>query len=446
MRKGCLLLTIVLLGLLLLFTGTASAEDTLQNTVMEIKPEVNRTISADVTDKSVKKPEEPENNKLNVKFDLRVRVEAWNNKDFDSSVGDGYTNTRMRHQMFVDYKMGDVPLFAEVRFIRTGRDPFYSVELQQCYADIGKQTRFRVGRQEMTFGEGRVIANRPWGDTGVPFDGLRVTSKNKKLTFDALALKYYYYHKVAPDNTYLYGIYGNWHDSNKKKDLTQDVDAYIISEDTSPSDTADPFDRTAVYGLRYFAKNKGFYYGVEAMHEFGDVGPQTRNANAFFLKGGHQWKKMAWQPKLGFNYDFYSGDPNPNDNVIKTYSQLFGKNHAFLGTMDFVGPANIKDLGFHMDLYPAKFYSFNAQYHIFRLADRNDAFYQSPGKAVLSDPTGRWSDEVGNELDLELRYINDNFDIRAGYGEFYPGQMFKDAGKGAGDAMTRFFMSTEVKF
>lgn len=404
------------------------------------------TVSSEVTDKDVKKPAEMEGNKLKVKFDLRVRVEAWNNKDFDSSKGDGYTYTRMKHQMFVDYKLDDIPLFAELRFIRTGRDPFYSLELQQCYADIGKDTRFRVGRQEMKFGDERVISPNPWGETGVPFDGLRVTTKNKKLTWDILALKYHYYHKVSPDSTYLYGIYGNWRDVNKEKDLKQDIDVYILSKDSTPAGSASLFDRAAVYGLRYSANNKGFYYGIEGMHEFGEVGSSSRDAYAFFLKAGHQWKNMHWKPSLGFSYDYYSGDPNPQDGVIKTYNQLFGSNHTYLGTMDFAGPSNVRDLALHMNLYPAKYYSFNAQYHMFRLAERKDAFYQSPGKAFLSDPTGRWSDEIGNELDLELRYINDSCDLRAGYGIFYPGKMFQDAGKGAGDPMTRFFMSTTVKF
>ena len=446
MRRNWFVWIMFIMGLLMSFSVSARADTSPQMAGAETGVKVAPIATADVTGKPVKAPQKTENNKLNVKFDLRVRVEAWNNKDFNSETGDGYTYTRMKHQMFLDYKLEDVPLFAEVRFIRTGRNPFYSVELQQCYADIGKDTRFRVGRQEMSFGDGRVITNCPWGDTGLPFDGLRVTSKKKKFTFDILALRHWQYHTNTLGDEYLYGIYGNWHDANKEKDISNDIDAYILSKDLNPGETNKLFNRDAVYGLRYAGKNRGFFYGVEGMHEFGEFGSQSRDANAFFIYGGHQWKKMAWKPSINFNYDYCSGDPNPGDGVIKTYQQLYFRNHRYLGNVDYVGPSNVKDLGFHLNVYPIKFLSFNAQYHFFRLAERKDAFYQSPGVPILIDPTGRWSDDIGKEMDLEIRYNTKHFDLRAGYGEFYPGQMFNDAKKGAGDPMSRFFMSTEVKF
>ena len=59
------------------------------------------------------------------------------------------------------------------------------------------------------------------------------------------------------------------------------------------------------------------------------------------IAGGHTWKKVLGTPRLGFGYDFGSGDSNPADHRNETFELLFGTNHRFYGNMDLMGLRNM---------------------------------------------------------------------------------------------------------
>ena len=65
------------------------------------------------------------------------------------------------------------------------RDTF---DLRQAYGDFGpSRATVRIGRQDLFFGEQRLIGNLPWTNTARSFDGGRVTLRQKIGQFDVFA-------------------------------------------------------------------------------------------------------------------------------------------------------------------------------------------------------------------------------------------------------------------
>ena len=53
-------------------------------------------------------------------------------------------------------------------------------------------------------------------------------------------------------------------------------------------------------------------YTLEAHGQIGDIGDLDQEAWAFAGRTGYTFKNVAWTPRIGFEYDFASGDEDPN--------------------------------------------------------------------------------------------------------------------------------------
>jgi hypothetical protein len=427
MKKGFLLVIVFLFIVIQSFS--AGAEEVAGTPT----PAVETQKDKDTTTK-----QEAKNFKL--EFNIRNRLESWNNKDFDSSVDDAYALIRQRYSMFATYNAGEVPIFSEVRFVRADLEPFNSIELQQLYMDVGKDLRLRLGRQMMIFGDGRVISMNPWGDTGVVFDGARITAKDKNFTADILALNRHLYHKPGKGQERLYGIYTGW-----KKDKTE-VDGYFVTKEQDEGASDGGLRQIRATGLRFRQESGNWTYGIEGIHQFGCEGEKQRDAYALVTYGSYTFKQHGWKPCVGFNYDYFSGDSNPDDNVMHTFDDFYQTNHTYLGHMDLIGPKNVKDLGFVATLQPHKDWKAYMHYHFFTLDKARDAWYSTNGKPFFQDPTGRSGTDMGKELDLNLKYSKKIWDISAGYSRFFPGSFVKNVNGGKADPSDFFYLQVENKF
>ncbi len=54
----------------------------------------------------------------------------------------------------------------------------------------------------------------------------------------------------------------------------------------------------------------------------------------------------AWRPRIGFEFDYASGDRDSTDNKRRTFDNLYPTNHLFYGYMDFVSLQNFNDYRF----------------------------------------------------------------------------------------------------
>ncbi|MCE1246941.1 MAG: alginate export family protein [Firmicutes bacterium] len=381
-----------------------------------------------------------ESNNFKVEFSIRNRLDSLVNRDFNSSIDDSYCYLRQRYCMFFNYKAGEVPLFSEVRFVRQFPEAFNSLELQQLYMDIGKDFRFRIGRQMMMFGDGRVISTRPLSDTGVVFDGLRMTASEKYFSTELLALNRSQYHWQAPGQERLYGFYSMW-----RKDKTE-ADGYFLTKEMDHGAYDGGLRQIRAAGVRFKQEKKDVVYGFEGIHQFGVEGARQRDAWAFVTYGNYTFNRTPWKPTVGFNFDYFSGDSNPNDGVMHTFDDFYQRNQNFLGNIGLIGPKNVKDFGILATVQPHPDWFASANYHFFTLDKPQDAWYGISGRPIFWDPKGRSGIDMGRELDTYIRYKKKIWDIYVGYCVMNPGEFIKNSNKGRTDPAQYFYFQVENKF
>ena len=157
---------------------------------------------------------------------------------------------------------------------------------------------------------------------------------------------------------------------------------------------------------------------------------------------GYTFSAMAWKPRLGFEFDYGSGDSDPTDGEMKTFDNLYPTNHLFYGYIDFVSLQNLNDYRFQISAKPHKKLKLQADLHMIYLDTVKDSYY-SVARAVVRTATRDVDDHLGNEVDLTADYkFNDYLNMGLGYSHFFSGDYLRDTG--ANDDADFFYVQTTI--
>lgn len=357
------------------------------------------------------------------------------------------------------------------------------VDLHQAYFTLGNHKEFplslKVGRQELSYGDERLVGAFAWNNIGRVFDAAKVRWQNPWFAVEAFTGKL-----VLPDdnefNTWNdYNVFSGLHLTTKKIPKNTSEFFFFARNDDVGSATADPgavlpFQTAApasrdVYTLgARFKSNPGelgnFDYTVEGALQFG-TWKQTlasptidHEACAFMANAGYTFADTVGTPRVALEYAFGSGDGNPADNKHETFENLYPTNHKFYGYMDFFSWQNLHDVRAIFSIKPTPKLSLALEGHLFWLADTADNLYNAGGVARGAGPTtgtgfGRnpgYSSEVGAEIDLVAGYaVNKFMALEAGYGHFFVGDYIKQTWSGPGFGSKDadwFYVQTVIRF
>ena len=173
-------------------------------------------------------------------------------------------------------------------------------------------------------------------------------------------------------------------------------------------------------------------------------------AVALHISSGYTVEQCAWTPRLGLEYDYATGDDNPNDNDFQSFQNLFPSNHDKYGFMDEFSWRNIHDARAQFNIKPIKKLDLEFDYHAFWLADTHDFWYRSNGISTLRTrtPDGRdvrtigAGNFAGQEIDLTATYeLTKNVKLQTGYSHFFAGDYLRDTGPDS-DADFGYVMTT----
>jgi len=306
----------------------------------------------------------------------------------------------------------------------------------------------KVGRQELIYGDERLIGALDWGNLGRVFDAAKLRYQHQRFWVDGFTGRV-----VLPDNgefnepnnhDWFSGVYAS-------SDMVpnQTTDLYFLSRNvsegstaeittSSPSGGATPRDIYTL-GLRVKStpgKFNGWDYGAELAGQLGNfsdtaAGPRLdHKAYAGSAAGGYTFSKAFGTPRLGLEYNYASGDSDPADGDHETFENLFPTNHKFYGFMDFFSWQNVHDLRATGSIKPLKKLTVTLDYHAFWLADTSDFFYQVNGSARRTGGYGinpGAGNFVGTEIDIVATYAVTRWaSAQAGYGHFFVGDYVTD--------------------
>lgn len=135
-----------------------------------------------------------------------------------------------------------------------------------------------------------------------------------------------------------------------------------------------------------------------------------------------------WRTRISGDYDFASGDGDPNDGRFDQYERLFGSRRTDLGHTSLFGPwtpANISAPGFRVELAPGGNWDARVAYKAGYLAEARDAWVV----ARIRDPTGRSGQFVGYTIDARtrVRLLDRSVTAELGASAFIAGDFAKRA-------------------
>jgi hypothetical protein len=425
-------------------------------------------------------------------FDLeeRIRFEARNNnRDFNVALNDDNDDSWFLNRFRLGLAIRPVDwltLYGQTQDAREfnsarsnipgvhgaeGDDEF---DLRQAYIAIGNAKEFplllTLGRQSVTYGDSRLVADSRWNNFGRTFDGVRLRFEEPEFWAEAFAMRPVQIKRGEFDDSdsadNFFGIYAS---TTALKFQTTDFYVFYRDKednqpDLDPTNTINPTGswngpaaKFVTIGGRVAStpdKLKRWDYNGEAVYENGDLYKSTTSSTRFNLSafaahasGGYTFKDAL---RLGLSYDFASGDHNPNDHDSQSFQNLFPSNHDRFGLMDEFGWRNIHDARFEVNLKPVRKLSLDLHYHAFWLADTNDYWYRSNGISTLRTKTPAGADVrgiktgnyAGQEADAIISYdLTKSLKLQTGYAHFFAGDYLVNTGPHS-DADFGFLMTT----
>ena len=402
--------------------------------------------------------------------EFRLRPEYRRDPDFDNATSDAasFIGSRIRFGVQADPRT-DVTVKVLLQDTRNWGQEASSVgltstapsnfDIHEGYVEfrniLNSPVMFRAGRQELNYGDQRLVGSLNWSNNARAFDAFKAFIANDAWNADVWTAK-------RKENNATAGApsrdrdFSGLYVTGKKLIPSGVVDVYALHDrEGDTTGVAKPKSIVTV-GARLAGKMAAFDYGVEAPYQFGDNGTVVGissddvKLSAFALAAKAGYTFPAHETRLGVEYDFASGSKNAADTTNHTFNNLYPTNHPYYGLMDNQGWRNMKALSASLSLKPSKPSAVSLAYWNFHLAQAHDAWYDSAGNGSGSLRGASAANEethVGDELDLAFRYATTpDLVWEAGYGHFFAGAFIKDRVRGSSDGSDWTYVMTTVKF
>jgi len=382
---------------------------------------------------------------LRVRGEFRERMEGFDGLGFNDSREDLYYLSRLRlnatitpSRLLSFQVQGQDARVARQTVGPTGtpfRAPF---DMRMAFADVGNaQSRVavRVGRQELVYGEQRLVGHVGWLNAARTFDAAKLTVRGKRLQLDVFGASVVRIFEGEFDRS---GA-GN-----------RFAGAYAIAPTLVPGASVEPYAfwkrdvnlltetatrgtlSLATMGVRWIGKLPGgLEYNTDTALQTGSLGTDDVSAWA-----GHYTLRSPAAGSLAFRtsgeFNYASGDSDPGDGTRGTFDQLYPTPHDKYGLADQVGWRNIRHLRAGLELTPWKGLPVAANYHSWWLNERRDGLYAAGGALLARVAAGAASAHVGQELDIQAtKALTPQLQVAAGYAHIFTGAFLKEATPGA---------------
>lgn len=364
-----------------------------------------------------------------------------------SPIMNGYLN--QRYMFYFDVHYGQhVRTFVEFKsglnsFRAGGPRPIdeKKLDFQAAFLEVSTSERpnsvqFRVGRQELEYGSGRLVDVREGPNVRLSFDGFLVRSKINSWQVDGFAMRPDkdnpgFFDNAPNSGVGFWGVYAT-------RPLVHKVslDLYYLGLDRKQA----VFERAAGQEVRHsigarvsrpVATDRAAWdFDYEGLWQFGTFGSGNIRAWTFASETGYRFPKVRLKPRFSAKADISSGD-NPKTNTLGTFNPLFPKGNYF-GVLATTGPGPINFIDLHPRVETALPHNVSLSFDwIFQWRESlQDGVYAVPGFLIV--PAGNSRQRfVGHRPGTEIHWqINHHLWAQADYGIFYAGKFLKEASPG----------------
>ncbi len=336
-----------------------------------------------------------------------------------------------------------------------GDDPNNRIDLHQAYVDIKKlfnpNLTFRVGRQEIIWGDHRMMGDFGWSNIGITWDAIRAMWDTERYGAEAFAaiVRESSLGRSSPigftptgsafsrdrddDDRHVYGAMFTFKKliPDGKLQLMYLMDNDMLetgAERPGLPETPGQIGELEVHDFGFRAEGrigKPIDYAVEYHFQTGEWRGRAHEAMALAIEAGYQFQNVMWKPRLGYEFDWSPGDGGANRGKHHTFHNFYPTNHKHYGYIDLVSWKNIVAHRFQAKVWPTKKLTAWVDFWNFSVENSNDAWYNAGQVGLLRmSPTagGEIGNHLGNEIDLTVNYsLYKNVGILAGYSKFLSG-------------------------
>ncbi len=349
-----------------------------------------------------------------------------------------------------------------------------AVELLRAYADLrsedlmGGDLRVTGGRITMDVGSRRFVARNRYRNTINGFTGLDVEWQSKgedKTTYRAFWTLPQFRRPTAGDQAALRDneieidresidqqFWGLFSSSETSSGLG--LELFIFGLHERDNDERPSLNRTLfTSGGRLLRKPSpaGLDYTFEFALQWGEsratpASTQPLDHFAYFLHltGGYTWD-APWQPRLAIQWDYASGDKDPNDDKNGRFDTLFGARRFEFGPTGIYGPfarSNLNTVGLRVQVKPTEKVSGFFAYRAYWLAQKRDRWTTTG----VVDPTGQSGSFLGDQIELRIRWrpLPGNVLLETGWAHLFRGQFMKEAPNAVATRDSDYFYTQAV--
>jgi len=331
------------------------------------------------------------------------------------------------------------------------------LELLQAYVEVpldnvlgqGSKSMIRGGRITMDMGSRRLVARNRFRNTINGFTGIdwhwQGTDKQKFRFFYTLPVQRLF-SGSALDNDAKFDkeheevrFWGLYYSLSKLPWLDQ-AEFYLLglNEEDVPGEWNTRNRDIYTPGFRLYRKSSKneFDYQVESIFQFGESRSSTASTTdldhlAYFHHAeiGYSFD-ASWSPRLILQYDYASGDDDPNDGDNNRFDALYGARRFDFGPTGIYGPfarANLSTPGVRLKLKPTVNLTAFIALRGYWLASDNDAWTT----ARITNAAGQSDNYIGTQIEARVRWkvLPKNIRIEAGAAHLFAGDVMDGAGK-----------------
>lgn len=398
--------------------------------------------------------------------DLRERYQSFDNLNFNSTINANTSEFDSRLYVKLQADFGSrlsVCLQPQAVVITNhsktgGTQQFSQADFLQAYVQY-KITGFgiRLGRQQLVYGDQRLLGSLGWKDVARTFDGARLMYKGGPFAVDTFAVHPADIATMTPsvalpqgkslvtwEDRRLIGVYSTYTVAPKSG-----IDAYFINWHHNQHAAVGQGRSINTFGTRLFSRWHGFNATAEAVFQRGDwANGISQQASAYAVTAGYTFD--FWTTRFGMEYDYSPGDDKRNPSTHKNFVFPFHTNHMHYGEMDRFSWGNMKDLHFSLKTSPVEELTLIANAHLLYLAEaRGDWLNVDGGGTLFAGAPSYTQTRAGTEIDLKLVYTPDaikGVKLVGLYGIFNPGAAVSERNGGRADVARFAYVTGQYAF